>query len=297
VIDRCDYYVIVLGGRYGTVDSDGLSYTEKEYQYALSRKIPVLPFLVRDPNRREARHVDTDPVLVSKLANLRDRLSQSQMVDFWDDAAGLAVSVAVALQQEINLNPGIGWVRGDLAVDPMLYQELEEARKELSILRTSLGSEEPEISFPKDIAAIDEEFEATVPVVVHPSDGTGGIQKTLTFSESWRAAFLSVADELFSGGDEIGTARRIISMALMRRGAIDSTVYLGFGEIDHVVSMLRVQFEALGLVKTATRTEAQEHVYGTKYSIINVWSLTDKGRRFLARSLAIRPATIIPAVA
>lgn len=34
-IDDTDYYVIVLGGLYGTIAPDGKSYTEKEYDYAV----------------------------------------------------------------------------------------------------------------------------------------------------------------------------------------------------------------------------------------------------------------------
>ena len=35
VIDECDYYVLIIGARYGSVDSAGVSFTEKEYAYAL----------------------------------------------------------------------------------------------------------------------------------------------------------------------------------------------------------------------------------------------------------------------
>ena len=34
VIDDCDYYLLVIGGRYGSVTSEGISYTEKEFDYA-----------------------------------------------------------------------------------------------------------------------------------------------------------------------------------------------------------------------------------------------------------------------
>ena len=34
VIDECDYYVLIIGGRYGSVTEEGISYTEKEYRYA-----------------------------------------------------------------------------------------------------------------------------------------------------------------------------------------------------------------------------------------------------------------------
>ena len=35
VIDLCDYYVLILGRRYGSINADtGISYTEMEYEYA-----------------------------------------------------------------------------------------------------------------------------------------------------------------------------------------------------------------------------------------------------------------------
>ncbi len=33
VIDDCDYYVLILGGRYGSIGPEGISYTEMEYRY------------------------------------------------------------------------------------------------------------------------------------------------------------------------------------------------------------------------------------------------------------------------
>ena len=31
MLDDCDYYVLILAGKYGTIDSDGIGFTEKEY--------------------------------------------------------------------------------------------------------------------------------------------------------------------------------------------------------------------------------------------------------------------------
>jgi Domain of unknown function (DUF4062) len=31
VIDGCDYYVLIIGARYGSLDGAGVSYTEREY--------------------------------------------------------------------------------------------------------------------------------------------------------------------------------------------------------------------------------------------------------------------------
>ena len=35
MIDECDAYLLLIGGRYGSIDHDvNCSYTEKEYEYA-----------------------------------------------------------------------------------------------------------------------------------------------------------------------------------------------------------------------------------------------------------------------
>src|SRR5688572_2128201 len=44
VIDDCDYYLLILGGRYGSLDAEGVSYTEREFDYAVGKNIPVLAF-------------------------------------------------------------------------------------------------------------------------------------------------------------------------------------------------------------------------------------------------------------
>ena len=52
-IDTSDYYVLIIGRRYGSIipegNSDaGISYTEKEFNYAVSKGIPVLAFIMDD---------------------------------------------------------------------------------------------------------------------------------------------------------------------------------------------------------------------------------------------------------
>jgi Domain of unknown function (DUF4062) len=44
VIDDCDYYLVIIAGRYGSMKG-GVSYTEMEYDYAISQNKPVIAFL------------------------------------------------------------------------------------------------------------------------------------------------------------------------------------------------------------------------------------------------------------
>lgn len=48
-IDDSDIYMLILGGRYGSIEAEsGLSYTELEYRYALSKNIPTFAVLLDD---------------------------------------------------------------------------------------------------------------------------------------------------------------------------------------------------------------------------------------------------------
>jgi hypothetical protein len=48
-IDESDVYMLILGGRYGTLESrSGLSYTELEYDYAAERKKPLFAVVATD---------------------------------------------------------------------------------------------------------------------------------------------------------------------------------------------------------------------------------------------------------
>lgn len=51
VIDDCDYYLVIIAGRYGSLDNDGVSFTEKEYRYALEQGKPIMGFLHKEPEK------------------------------------------------------------------------------------------------------------------------------------------------------------------------------------------------------------------------------------------------------
>ena len=45
VIEECDYYIVIVGGKYGSLGPNGKSYTEMEYDYAMETGLPVLGFV------------------------------------------------------------------------------------------------------------------------------------------------------------------------------------------------------------------------------------------------------------
>lgn len=59
VIDECDYYLVIIGGRYGSTDNKGTSYTEKEYDYAVDQRKPVIGFYHENPEKFPLVNVKT----------------------------------------------------------------------------------------------------------------------------------------------------------------------------------------------------------------------------------------------
>jgi hypothetical protein len=160
VIDRCDYYVVIVGGRYGTLADDRISFTEKEYEYAICRGIPILAFLHAHPEVIPVGKTDESRSKARKLKLFRDRLAKGRLVDFWNEPAELCTKVVIAVTNAVNLSPGIGWVRGDQAAEPALYKDLEELRKKNQELEEKLSAlEGTELTFPPDLAHSDDEFE------------------------------------------------------------------------------------------------------------------------------------------
>ena len=67
LIDTCDYYLLIVGGRYGSLNSDGISYTQMEYEYAISKGIPVISFTPAHPDEIPVGKTDKDSEKSKKL--------------------------------------------------------------------------------------------------------------------------------------------------------------------------------------------------------------------------------------
>ncbi|KUI36454.1 DUF4062 domain-containing protein [Mycobacterium sp. GA-2829] len=132
VIDESDYYVVVVGGRYGEMDEvSGISFTEREYDYAVSTGTPVLGFLHREPETLPALKTDQNDDARKKLTAFREKV-EGLPVKYFTSAAELGGQVAVSLMNLMDLQPAVGWVRGDTVLS-------QDAEKEILTLRAQLA--------------------------------------------------------------------------------------------------------------------------------------------------------------
>lgn len=135
IIDDCDYYILIIGARYGSMDENGVSYTEKEYEYAISKNIPVMAFLHDDISSLPINKADLDDKLREKLDGFRKKVETKRLVQYWKNADDLNAKVAVSLPKTIKMFPRTEWVRANLQSNAETLQEITQLQKELSKLR------------------------------------------------------------------------------------------------------------------------------------------------------------------
>ena len=147
VIDDSDYYIIIVGARYGTTTEGGISYTEKEFDYAVASGIPVLAFIHENPGAIAANKTDQSDAARVKLEAFRTKVMTGRSVKKWSTSENLEARVIQAVSAETKRNPREGWVRGNLSGDPaklnQLLNEIGELKKQLLAARTTppMGSE------------------------------------------------------------------------------------------------------------------------------------------------------------
>ena len=111
-IDESDYYILILGKCFGSeVPGEGISYTQKEYRYAVSKGIPVLAFLINEEVNVPKTFQETDPVRIEKLAAFRKEVQSGRTVSYWSDKNELVAKVSTSLARQIARKPRTGWVR------------------------------------------------------------------------------------------------------------------------------------------------------------------------------------------
>ncbi|HLP18764.1 MAG TPA: DUF4062 domain-containing protein [Chitinophagales bacterium] len=137
LIDNCDYYMVILGNRYGSEAEDGKSYTQKEYEYAVSKGIPVIGFFHRDPNSLPVNRSESSPEKQEKLKQFR-KLIQSRLAKPWESAKDLGGVVSRSLVQEMKHNPRLGWVRASELDKLPTSEEMLKVMKENKILKDKL---------------------------------------------------------------------------------------------------------------------------------------------------------------
>lgn len=145
IIDDCDYYLLIIGGRYGSVTAENISYTELEYEYALERGLKVIALLHEKPEMIPSGKSEQNPDLRVRLQDFRDKVATGRLVKFWLSKEELPGIVALSLSKTIKMFPAVGWVRADKVSSEELLIEINDLRKQNALMKEKLAEIEPSI--------------------------------------------------------------------------------------------------------------------------------------------------------
>lgn len=143
LIESCDYYVLILGGRYGSIEEKTQkSYTQLEYEYAKSLDIPTIAFYYKDLTNLPGYKLETDKIKKDKLESFK-QMVLGQLCMAYSSPDNLALNVITSLSSLMKKHPRCGWVRGDtISSDEankkilFLQKENEQLKDELRSYRT-----------------------------------------------------------------------------------------------------------------------------------------------------------------
>jgi hypothetical protein len=269
IIDDCDYYLLIIGGRYGSTTAEGISYTEKEYDYAVSRNMKVLAFLHGKPDDIPAGKSELSPELRVKLETFRNTVSEKRLVSFWSTAGELPGLVALSLSKTIKTHPAIGWVRGNTIAGADVLGQINQLRLENEQLRRQIAESLPAPGVPiENIAGLDEKFP-----INGQSSTSGGVHKW-TANDTWRQYFALVSPFLTKAtleGEMHRWLGRVIGDVKSPRGTNSSIEHQDF-------QTFTIQLKVLGLVRITPSADGR-FVY---------WSLTPRGEQLMLEERVIR---------
>ena len=118
-IDKSDIYLLILGGRYGSIDNDTkISYTEMEYDYAVKHNKPIISLVFSEDylNSRSEKIKESFKRDNEKYKLFKEKV-KSKMVKFVSnqDEMGFFLLQAIKEIQDDEDIQLTGWIRGDFS--------------------------------------------------------------------------------------------------------------------------------------------------------------------------------------
>ena len=282
VIDDCDYYIVIVGGRYGSPGPGGVSYTEMEYDYAIKTGKPTLAFLHSAPENIIAAKTEKDDDGKAKLTLFKDKL-RAKLYRGWEHPKELKGEVAVSISNLIKSKPSIGWIRANEALSPDAALEVNRLRNTIDDLTEQLSA--AITTAPTGTESLSQgEDEYVFNYVFTYETGYGGDSFTGhgKIIACWNEVFGEIAPKMYVDLTDFHL-QTIVNDWVKRRERSDSTgAEIDQGYYDFQIETpdfetIKIQLLSLGLLRMAS------HLVDDK----PVWGLTPYGRQMMMTVKAV----------
>ncbi len=286
VIDDCDYYLLIIGGRYGSLNEKGISYTEMEFDYALSTGKPIISFLHKEPGKISVDKSEPSEDGRVKLEAFRKN-AEKKMVKYWEDSKDLGSVVSRSMVKLIKNFPAVGWVKSDTVVSSeettrellRLQKENKELREQIEKTATQAPKGSEFLEQGDDLIEINFKFVAS-----NSNYDSYSCKDSLIYE--WDEIFEFISPKMIDECSIYTFERKIIDM-LEKDSAIirakpnfaNFKNFNNYAIADESVNIIKVQFKALGLIKLSEKKRSTK-------DLGEYWTLTEYGEYKMTQLLA-----------
>ncbi|MCH1782773.1 DUF4062 domain-containing protein [Psychrobacter glaciei] len=207
-IDESDVYMLILGGRYGSVESSTqVSYTELEYDYALEQGKPLFAVVI-DEDALEERVKASGTSLMERdnlkqLKGFREK-ALSNISSFFSDEKDIRLCVYESLSDFATNRDLKGWVSSEEVTNSQsLLDEISALRLENEQLKSDLSNAEKKISKPQheisddnydELISILEATEVKIPANLTSDDQDTTISLLNIFKQTSKSFIVGVSN-------------------------------------------------------------------------------------------------------
>lgn len=261
VIDLCDYYILIIGKRYGTINEvTELSYTEMEYDYAKEKNIPVLAFVIDDsvllPNEKN----DTDPIKIEKLKKFRQKAMTNRLISIWKTCDELIGKLSVAIMRAKSEIIRPGWQRATDYDEATLLRNIIDLKVQKGELETKLQNANNMIlSLTKQNNVAFDNADIQIDYYYYENNIRRDYGKHYKLPELFKV----IATEMM----DVSITEEAISNAI--KNYMFSSTYGKYFRDNQLIKRLVNQYKALGLLNS----------FWNKDKSVLFWGLTPKGQK------------------
>ncbi len=266
-IDDSDIYMLILGGRYGSIEPlSGNSYTEVEYDYATEINKPLFAVVISDDYlcKKGPDYIEKDNI--SKLDAFRKKVL-SNISSFFSSPNDIKLAIHESITDLKEKYNFVGWIPGNNeGKNTQLYEENLKLQKKIAELEREATQTASNFNVP-DLAEMTDTYSFTCPCQIDTPRSAVYTYSKITFSFTWNDLFAAIAPSLLDNQEDVAAVGALKSLCKKTH----PTIY----ELDiskSILQTIKIQFMANDLIDSSG------------YS----WDLTDKGRKGLVMLKAIK---------
>ena len=270
VIDDCDYYLVIVAGRYGSISPGTTrSYTHLEYEYALEIGKPTIALIHSKPGELAAGKCERSEEGRKRLEEFRADLRKKNC-RLWADRAELVSGVFTGVQHLKKTRPAVGWVKSN-AVPDSAKDELLRLRGQVDTLDFALAAACSR-NAPDDVDQLAKGAETTRLSVQYPDEAAEW--KDVRWDDIIRA----VLPQTYGGGASArDVASALVGLMETETRKPESSATLSRSDYGKVMN----QLVALGLVEPRPHPHAITETQ---------WFATPYGQKVGSRMVSIKKA-------